>query len=247
MWDLGSPSPRSPGVPRAEFLGDLGISMAEGAQWTWGFLLLGVPGRVGYSHHWRNEWIWGFPWPEFLGAQRGFPPPGLFWGFRGGSQGWGCPGNWRRSPTTRSAWGVWGFQWLGLLGETDEGCMTWAASGICGLLGVCKGKSHGQGYLGLAGGVPKTGIYVRSGVLSSGQGWLCPGAGGMWSGRCPPPSLLPLPAVDGAWSEWTMWSNCTQGCEGVVVRQRHCQPPRDGGRPCAALPATAHATLEIGG
>lgn len=23
--------------------------------------------------------------------------------------------------------------------------MTWAASGICGLLGVCKGKSHGQG------------------------------------------------------------------------------------------------------
>ncbi|XP_072186520.1 SCO-spondin [Excalfactoria chinensis] len=51
--------------------------------------------------------------------------------------------------------------------------------------------------------------------------------------------------VDGAWSEWTTWSNCTQGCEGVVVRQRHCQPPRDGGQPCAALPATAHTTLEI--
>ncbi|XP_050572817.1 LOW QUALITY PROTEIN: SCO-spondin-like [Cygnus atratus] len=52
--------------------------------------------------------------------------------------------------------------------------------------------------------------------------------------------------VDGAWSEWATWSNCTRDCEGVVVRQRHCLPPRDGGRPCAALPAAAPATLEIG-
>ncbi|OXB70712.1 UNVERIFIED_CONTAM: hypothetical protein H355_006105 [Colinus virginianus] len=53
--------------------------------------------------------------------------------------------------------------------------------------------------------------------------------------------------VDGSWSEWTTWSNCTQGCKGVVVRQRHCQPPQHGGRPCAALPPMAHATLEISG
>lgn len=79
--------PRSPVVPRAEFLADYGISVAGGAQWIWGFLLLGVPGRFGYSHCWRNQWIWGFLWPELLDAQRGFPPPGLFWGSGGSSQG----------------------------------------------------------------------------------------------------------------------------------------------------------------
>ncbi|XP_074753624.1 SCO-spondin-like [Athene noctua] len=52
--------------------------------------------------------------------------------------------------------------------------------------------------------------------------------------------------VDGAWSEWTTWSNCTGGCGGVRLRQRDCRPPQNGGRHCAELPGLAPTTLEMG-
>ncbi|XP_062426817.1 LOW QUALITY PROTEIN: SCO-spondin-like [Rhea pennata] len=51
--------------------------------------------------------------------------------------------------------------------------------------------------------------------------------------------------VDGAWSEWATWSNCTADCRGVVVRRRGCVPPQNGGRRCADLPGAAPATLEL--
>ncbi|KYO43844.1 SCO-spondin [Alligator mississippiensis] len=51
--------------------------------------------------------------------------------------------------------------------------------------------------------------------------------------------------VDGAWSEWATWSNCTQDCRGVVVRRRECVPPQNGGRPCIELPGDSPSTLEI--
>ncbi|XP_064364124.1 SCO-spondin-like [Dromaius novaehollandiae] len=51
--------------------------------------------------------------------------------------------------------------------------------------------------------------------------------------------------VDGAWSEWATWSNCTADCRGVVVRRRGCVPPRNGGLRCADLPGGPPATLEL--
>ncbi|XP_050798803.1 SCO-spondin-like [Gopherus flavomarginatus] len=51
--------------------------------------------------------------------------------------------------------------------------------------------------------------------------------------------------VDGAWSEWATWANCTQDCRGVVVRRRECIPPRNGGRHCSELPGVSPSTLEI--
>uniref|UniRef100_A0A8D2L3M7 SCO-spondin n=1 Tax=Varanus komodoensis TaxID=61221 RepID=A0A8D2L3M7_VARKO len=38
--------------------------------------------------------------------------------------------------------------------------------------------------------------------------------------------------VDGEWTEWATWSNCTRDCHGVVVRRRECRPSQNGGRPC---------------
>ncbi|KAG1934320.1 SCO-spondin [Pimephales promelas] len=35
--------------------------------------------------------------------------------------------------------------------------------------------------------------------------------------------------VDGYWLPWVTWSNCSQGCGGVEVRQRECFPPQNGG------------------
>ncbi|XP_058879421.1 SCO-spondin [Acipenser ruthenus] len=52
-------------------------------------------------------------------------------------------------------------------------------------------------------------------------------------------------AVDGAWSPWTTWSNCTRDCSGVVIRRRECIPPQNGGRPCSALPGSSPSTMEI--
>ncbi|XP_072707738.1 SCO-spondin-like [Ciconia boyciana] len=51
--------------------------------------------------------------------------------------------------------------------------------------------------------------------------------------------------VDGAWSEWATWSNCTRGCGGVRLRRRDCRPPQNGGRHCAELPGTSPASLEM--
>nr|XP_014342845.1 PREDICTED: SCO-spondin [Latimeria chalumnae] len=51
--------------------------------------------------------------------------------------------------------------------------------------------------------------------------------------------------VDGEWSEWTSWSNCTRNCSGVVIRRRECIPPQNGGRHCSALPGSTSVTLDI--
>ncbi|XP_069586533.1 SCO-spondin-like [Ranitomeya imitator] len=51
--------------------------------------------------------------------------------------------------------------------------------------------------------------------------------------------------VDGSWTPWTSWSNCTQDCGGVVIRQRECTPPQSGGRHCSLLPGSSTSSLEI--
>uniref|UniRef100_A0A8B9LLU8 SCO-spondin n=1 Tax=Astyanax mexicanus TaxID=7994 RepID=A0A8B9LLU8_ASTMX len=48
--------------------------------------------------------------------------------------------------------------------------------------------------------------------------------------------------VDGRWSAWTTWSNCSKGCGGVEIRQRVCVPPQNGGRACAELPGETLTT-----
>ncbi|XP_062907004.1 SCO-spondin [Mobula hypostoma] len=49
---------------------------------------------------------------------------------------------------------------------------------------------------------------------------------------------------DGWWTEWTEWSNCTRDCEGLVIRERTCLSPRNGGKPCLQLPQPP-VTLEV--
>uniref|UniRef100_A0A8C9VHG3 Subcommissural organ spondin n=1 Tax=Scleropages formosus TaxID=113540 RepID=A0A8C9VHG3_SCLFO len=51
--------------------------------------------------------------------------------------------------------------------------------------------------------------------------------------------------VDGAWLPWVTWSNCSEGCGGVVIRQRECFPPRNGGRTCTELPEESPIATEI--
>ncbi|KAH0627733.1 hypothetical protein JD844_003874 [Phrynosoma platyrhinos] len=51
--------------------------------------------------------------------------------------------------------------------------------------------------------------------------------------------------VDGRWSEWTTWSNCTQDCRGVVVRRRECLPSQNGGLHCTEMPEASASSLEI--
>ncbi|KAJ7322393.1 hypothetical protein JRQ81_018680, partial [Phrynocephalus forsythii] len=51
--------------------------------------------------------------------------------------------------------------------------------------------------------------------------------------------------VDGVWSEWATWSNCTQDCRGVVVRQRECLPSQNGGLHCTEKPDASATSLEI--
>uniref|UniRef100_H9GNM8 SCO-spondin n=1 Tax=Anolis carolinensis TaxID=28377 RepID=H9GNM8_ANOCA len=51
--------------------------------------------------------------------------------------------------------------------------------------------------------------------------------------------------VDGRWSEWTTWSNCTQDCRGVVVRRRECLPSQNGGLHCTETPDASATSLEI--
>ncbi|XP_077125438.1 SCO-spondin-like [Ranitomeya variabilis] len=51
--------------------------------------------------------------------------------------------------------------------------------------------------------------------------------------------------VDGSWTPWTSWSNCTQDCGGVVIRHRECTPPQSGGRHCSLLPGSSTSSLEI--
>ncbi|XP_039512123.1 SCO-spondin [Pimephales promelas] len=51
--------------------------------------------------------------------------------------------------------------------------------------------------------------------------------------------------VDGYWLPWVTWSNCSQGCGGVEVRQRECFPPQNGGRTCTELPGETPLTVDI--
>ncbi|XP_077160383.1 SCO-spondin-like isoform X2 [Paroedura picta] len=51
--------------------------------------------------------------------------------------------------------------------------------------------------------------------------------------------------VDGTWTEWTAWSNCTWDCRGVVVRRRDCLPPQNGGRHCTEMPEASSSAIEI--
>ncbi|XP_037393266.1 SCO-spondin [Pygocentrus nattereri] len=51
--------------------------------------------------------------------------------------------------------------------------------------------------------------------------------------------------VDGHWSAWTTWSNCSKGCGGVELRQRACVPPQNGGRACTELSGKTALTTEI--
>ncbi|KAM4677962.1 LOW QUALITY PROTEIN: SCO-spondin-like [Discoglossus pictus] len=51
--------------------------------------------------------------------------------------------------------------------------------------------------------------------------------------------------VDGFWAPWSTWSNCTQDCNGVVIRRRECNPPQNRGRHCSELPWSSSAALEI--
>ncbi|XP_060137056.1 SCO-spondin-like [Zootoca vivipara] len=51
--------------------------------------------------------------------------------------------------------------------------------------------------------------------------------------------------VDGVWSEWATWSNCTQDCRGVVVRRRECLPSQNGGRHCTEMPEALTSSIEI--
>lgn len=48
-------------------------------------------------------------------------------------------------------------------------------------------------------------------------------------------TLCELEIVDGGWSEWTTWSNCSQACDGgTQTRTRECNnpSPENGGLPC---------------
>ncbi|XP_039610072.1 SCO-spondin [Polypterus senegalus] len=51
--------------------------------------------------------------------------------------------------------------------------------------------------------------------------------------------------VDGGWSQWTVWSNCTKDCSGVVIRRRECIAPQNGGSSCTSLPGSSQGSLEI--
>ncbi|KAM4026917.1 LOW QUALITY PROTEIN: SCO-spondin-like [Anomaloglossus baeobatrachus] len=51
--------------------------------------------------------------------------------------------------------------------------------------------------------------------------------------------------VDGSWTQWTTWSNCTQDCSGVVIRRRECTPPESGGHHCSLHPASSALSVEI--
>ncbi|XP_043542355.1 SCO-spondin-like, partial [Chiloscyllium plagiosum] len=44
--------------------------------------------------------------------------------------------------------------------------------------------------------------------------------------------------VDGEWTDWTSWSNCSHHCEGVVIRHRECVGPTNGGKQCQELPGS---------
>ncbi|KAM4684567.1 LOW QUALITY PROTEIN: SCO-spondin-like [Amazona ochrocephala] len=50
--------------------------------------------------------------------------------------------------------------------------------------------------------------------------------------------------VDGAWAEWGPWSPCPEGCGGLRQRQRQCQHPQNGGRPCGDLPGGTPGAFE---
>nr|XP_032822651.1 SCO-spondin-like [Petromyzon marinus] len=50
---------------------------------------------------------------------------------------------------------------------------------------------------------------------------------------------------DGEWSEWSVWSNCTAACGGVVVRRRECRMAENGGRMCWEVPGSSRETTQI--
>ncbi|XP_056407686.1 SCO-spondin-like [Hyla sarda] len=50
--------------------------------------------------------------------------------------------------------------------------------------------------------------------------------------------------VDGSWTPWTTWSNCSADCSGVVIRRRECTPPQNGGRHCSDLPGSSSLEMD---
>ena len=55
----------------------------------------------------------------------------------------------------------------------------------------------------------------------------------------PPPFLPPLPTVNGGWSSWQPWEDCTVTCSsGMRTRIRYCNnpPPQYNGRNCEGSP-----------
>ncbi|TSK16074.1 SCO-spondin [Bagarius yarrelli] len=51
--------------------------------------------------------------------------------------------------------------------------------------------------------------------------------------------------IDGHWSAWTTWSNCSKGCGGVEIRKRVCVPPQNGGQTCTELSGDTDLSTEI--
>ncbi|XP_069066851.1 SCO-spondin-like [Pleurodeles waltl] len=88
-----------------------------------------------------------------------------------------------------------------------------------------------------------TGVQTRKRVCSSPSGdvlWHCRGeelqVQQCFTTACP---------VDGEWTAWTTWSNCSQDCTGIIIRRRECIPPQNGGRHCTTQPGSSTSIMEI--
>lgn len=45
-----------------------------------------------------------------------------------------------------------------------------------------------------------------------------------------------LVIVDGVWTEWSMWGDCSKSCgNGTHTRTRTCEPPKFGGAECEGV------------